>query len=292
MILVDFSPVLISCAHSAVASMSKGDIPENVTVSEIQHFRMLNTLRMVNVAYRKKYGAMVICVDRKPYWRETEFPNYKKNRKPMDRTMDWKAFFDNGEDILEACENAFGWKVVDIEGVEADDAIGVIVHNYKDEPHMIISPDGDYKQLQIYKNVSQYDVIRRREIIEKDPARWLRLKIITGDKKDGIPNIMSHADTFMTEGARQTSISNENKKKWSAAASPLFFCNQDMLERYSFNQRMLDMSKVPDEQASKILEAMKEPPKASGNLYGYFAGRGITRWMDQLQDFKNDGWNS
>jgi 5'-3' exonuclease len=289
MILVDYSPVLISCAHSAVSSLKKGQVPDTTSVSEIHHFRMLNTLRMVNVAYRKKYGAMVICVDRKPYWRESVFPNYKRNRKPMDRSMDWSSFFDNGEDILEACKNAFGWKVVDCSGVEADDAIGVIVHANPNDQHMIISPDGDYKQLQIHKGVRQYDVIRRKDVVEKDPESWLRLKIITGDKKDGIPNIVSDVNTFMTEGARQKSITNENKKKWSSCGDPLFFCNQEMLERYQFNQLMLDMSKVPDEHASKILEEMKIPAKKSGNLYSYFASKGITRWIDQLGDFKNDG---
>lgn len=289
MIFVDYSPVLISCAHSAVASMKKSppDDP-NVTEASIHHFRMLNTLRMVNVAYRKKYGKMVICVDRKPYWRSREFPNYKKNRKPMDRTMDWKQFFDNGEDILDACKNVFGWKVIDLPGIEADDSIGVLVHEFADRgPHMIVSPDGDYKQLQIHKGVNQYDVIRRKEIVEKNPEKWLRLKIITGDKKDGIPNIVSDVNTFMTEGARQSSIKNADKKSWSSAENPLFFCNQEMLERYQFNQLMLDMSKVPEDIKATIIEEYRKPPENPGNMYSYFAGHGIIRFLDQMGDFKS-----
>ena len=150
MILVDYSPVLISSAHSTVASMKKmkkGEkLPPGVTMESIHLFRMLNTLRMVNSRFRRDYGQIVICVDRKPYWRSEPFPEYKKNRKPMDKSMDWKAFFENGEDILTACKNVFGWKVIDLPRMEADDVIGVLVHKFSKEKHMIISPDGDYRQ--------------------------------------------------------------------------------------------------------------------------------------------------
>ena len=297
MILVDYSPVLISCAHSAVSwekkrdkqieqgkSMSKAE--REAKVEDVHLYRMLNTLRMVNVKYRKHYGKMVICVDRKPYWREEQFPNYKKNRKPMDRTMDWRAFFDNGDIILDACKNVFGWKVLDLPKMEADDSIGVLVHKFLNEKHMIISPDGDYKQLQIYPNVSQFDVIRNKKVIEKYPERWLRFKIITGDKKDGIPNIVSDVNTFMTEGARQNSIKNEDKQSWSETESPMFFCDQEMLERFNFNEKMLDMSKVPEEQVKQILDGYRVPANPPGNLYGFFASKGMVSFIDQLGDFK------
>ena len=297
MILIDYSPVLISCAHSAVTWQKKRDKlleagkfvsedEKNTKVEDVHMFRMLNTLRMVNSMNRRKYGRPIVCVDRKPYWRSEVFPNYKKNRKPMDRTMDWSMFFDNGEDILNACRDVFGWKVIDIPGIEADDSIGVIVHNIRDEDHMIISPDGDFKQLQIYKNVSQYDSIHNKKVVEKYPEQWLRFKIITGDKKDGIPNIVSDKDTFMTEGMRQTSISSQNKKSWSAASNPMFFCTGDMLERYKFNEELLDMSKVPEKQTKQILDELKVPANKPGNLYGYFASKGISRFIDSLGDFK------
>lgn len=287
MILIDYSPVLISCAHSAMAWESKyaKSTPESST-QEVHFFRMINTLRMVNVQYKAKYGPPVICVDRKPYWRSTEFPNYKKNRKPMDRSFDWNMFFDNGDQILDACKNVFGWKVIDLPGLEGDDIIGTLVHQFPNERHMIISPDGDFKQLQKYKTVEQYDVIRKKKVIEKDPERWLKLKIITGDKKDGIPNIVSGVNVFVTEGERQNPIKNANKASWAKAGSPLFFCDQDMLERYTENEKLLDMAKVPEEHVKRIMDEFNKPATKPGNVYSYFASRGITRFMDSLGDFR------
>lgn len=296
MILIDYSPLLISCAHSTEGFKKKRDAAlasgkpledyEKLPLKDIHMFRMWNTLRMINIANRAKYGNMVICTDRKPYWRSEVFLNYKKNRKAMDRTMDWSAYFENSEEILTAIKEVFGWKIIDVPGVEADDSIGTLVHAFKDDPHMIISPDGDYKQLQIYPTVAQYDAIRNKKVIEKDPAKFLRMKIVTGDKKDGIPNIMSHADTFMTENTRQTPISNANKNKWSDATSPLFFCDGDMLERWQFNESMIDMTKVPDKQKAMIMDAWNTPNNPKGNIYMYFASKGYSRFIDQLGDFQ------
>ncbi len=152
---------------------------------------------------------------------------------------------------------------------------------------MIVSPDGDYKQLQIYSKVDQYDTIRNKKVIEKFPVVWLRNKIISGDKKDGIPNIMSDKDTFMMEGVRQTSITNLNRKSWSEASSPLFFCDGNMLERYEFNKLMLSMADVPDEQKDLILNEYKKGRNPPGNIYGFFASKGLSRFIDLIADFQS-----
>ena len=297
MILIDYSPVLISCAHSACSWLKKRDIavqkgqkltPKEMkmTVEEVHMHRMLNTLRMVNVQNRRKSGRPIICVDRKPYWRNDAFPNYKKNRKAMPRDMDWKTFFSNGEKILNAAAGVFGWQVLDIPKCEADDIIGTLVHEYRDEPHMIISPDGDFKQLQIYKNVQQLDVIRMKKVVENNPKKWLHLKIITGDKKDGIPNIVSDKDTFMMEGVRSTPIKNADKDSWSNSNTPLFFCDAEMLVRWNFNSSLLDLSLIPLPQRKAILEAYNEGPSTAGDLFTWFVSNGLGSFIDQVGDFQ------
>lgn len=289
MILVDYSPVLISCAHSAAkwdSSKNSADFNDNpnATVEAVHMFRMLNTLRNIRTTYKRRYGEMVICVDSKPYWRSKEFPHYKKNRKPLDRGMDWTMFFENGDEIREAASDAFGWKVIDVPGAEADDIIATLCFDYPNEQHLIVSPDGDFKQLQKLPNVTQYDTIRNKKIIEKDPKAWLREKIICGDKKDGIPNIVSEPDIFMT-GGRQTSIRAAQKRSWISADNPLFFCTQEMLERYKKNEALLDLSMVPEEVKDKIREAFKQPVERTKSAYTFFAEKGITRFLDNIREF-------
>lgn len=286
MILIDYSPVIISCAHSAVAWKNGDGKDDYDNVGDAHVFRMWHTIKNINTKFRGGYGEMIFCLDRRPYWRSDVFPNYKKNRKPMDKTIPWDDFFKNAEDILDACKNVFGWKVLDIPNIEADDTIGVLVEKYHaDQRIVVVSPDGDFKQLQRYKNVEQFDHIRNKRIIEKDPKVWLKSKIISGDKKDCVPNIRSHVDTFVTPDLRQLPIQRSTKEKW-LQSNPAFFCDETMFERYTLNEEMLDLTKIPTPIKEKIIKAYEAAETKKSSSFTYFADHGLSYFVDMLEDFK------
>jgi len=285
MILIDYSPVIIASAHSATKWKNGNGAYDYDTVAEAHLFRMWHTLRNINVKFKRKYGEIVFCVDRKPYWRNDVFPNYKKNRKAMDKTLDWKTFFATGENILDAARNIFGWKVIDIPGLEADDIIGTLAEKYHNiEKIMIVSPDGDFKQLQMYKNVEQFDTIRDKKIIENYPNVWLKEKIITGDKKDCIPNILSDVNTFVMNGVRQKTIQHTTKQKW-VIADPALYCDAKMFERYQLNESLIDLSKVPNDLKDAIIQTYQTTTTNRGKIYSYFASNGLSYFIDVIGDF-------
>ena len=285
MILIDYSPIIIASAFSATKWKNGGGAADCDTVAEAHLFRMWHTLRNINMKFKRKYGEIVFCVDRKPYWRNDIFPNYKKNRKAMDRTMDWKTFFATSENILSAAKNVFGWKVIDIPRLEADDIIGTLTEKYHDiEKILIVSPDGDFKQLQMYKNVEQFDTIRDKKIVENDPKTWLKEKIITGDKKDCIPNILSDIDTFITSGLRQKTIQKTTKEKW-LMADPALYCNEKMFERYQLNESLIDLSKVPNDLKNAVIQTYQTITRNKGKIYSYFASNGLSYFIDAVEDF-------
>jgi hypothetical protein len=160
--------------------------------------------------------------------------------------------------VREEIRENLPYKVVHIEGCEADDVIGTLVENTNEfgnfEPVMIISADKDFAQLQKYEHVAQFSPLTKKLI--KEPNARLRLAehIIKGDAGDGIPNIFSADDVFV-EGLRQTPAS---KKK---VETVLEFLDKTTTETPSWwrnfqrNEMLIDLTRTPSHLKEAILES-------------------------------------
>ena len=134
MIIVDYSGI-------ALAS-----IIINKTFDEqmIRHM-ILNSLRMYRKRYKEEYGEMILAVDASNNWRRKAFPQYKANRK-KDRgtsTFDWNEAFRILNKIREEIAENFPYRVVRIDGCEADDVMGTLVtmnpdHNNDFNPQKVM----------------------------------------------------------------------------------------------------------------------------------------------------------
>ena len=126
--------------------------------------------------------------------------------------MDWNAIFDAVNLVRDEIAEVFPYPVIDVDGAEADDVIGTLAELsqtlgepgplFEDEivpiPFLIVSGDHDFKQLQKYANVKQYAPAQKKWVKITEPAEVvLREHIITGDKGDGIPNMLSADDCFV-----------------------------------------------------------------------------------------------
>ena len=82
MIIVDLSQVTYS-----TLMVQLGFDTKNVKVEEsmLRHM-IINCLRSYNMAYKDKYGEMVIACD-STSWRNEVFPYYKANRKKTERNL-------------------------------------------------------------------------------------------------------------------------------------------------------------------------------------------------------------
>jgi hypothetical protein len=117
---------------------------------------------------------------------------------------------------------------------------------------MILSSDKDFAQLQKYPNVEQYSPILKKHIVEVLPTAQLKQMIIRGDKGDGIPNILTKDDVFVS-GGRQKPITETKIIGWMNQ-EPKEFCNEDMLRNFSRNETLIDLSKIPSNLTEKILD--------------------------------------
>lgn len=288
MILVDLNQVMISNLMMQPGLKADG-IDENM----IRHM-VLNSIRMYNVKFGGKYGEMIICTDDKKYWRRDVFPYYKASRKKAraESPYDWNLIFETLNKVRDEIRENFPYKVIQIDKTEADDVIGTICHangkelkNENDEKILILSSDKDFMQLQKFVNVEQYSPIAKKFLKETSPVKFLREHIIKGDRGDGIPNILSSDDTFITE-ARQKPVIEKKLNIW-VTQNPEDFCDATMLKNYRRNESLIDLSKVPVEFSDKILDAYRAPKEVKGKdkILNYFIKNRMKQLMEHIQEF-------
>ena len=288
MILLDLNQVMISnlMMQPGIAS---GGIDENL----IRHM-VLNSIRMYNVKFKDEYGDLVICADDKKYWRKDLFPYYKAARKKSreDSPYDWNLIFETLNRVRDEIRENFPYKVIQIDKTEADDVIGTICINYgvelrnsQSEKILILSSDKDFMQLQKFANVDQYSPMAKKFLKTSEPIKFLKEHILKGDRGDGIPNILSSDDTFITE-ARQKPVTEKKLNTW-VSQKPEDFCDASMLRNYQRNESLIDLSKVPSEYADRILTAYRSPKEVKGKdkVLNYFIKNRMKQLMEHIQEF-------
>jgi len=245
-------------------------IQQDLNQDLIRHM-ILNTIRMYRVKFpRSEYGNVVIACDGANNWRRGAFPQYKANRRKNREksTMDWDTAFRILNDVREEIRENFPYKLIHVDGCEADDVISTIIHNTTEfgqyENVMIVSADGDFAQLQKFDNVKQFSPLTKKFIVEKNPKYAIMEHIIRGDASDGVPNILSNDDTFV-EGIRQTVVS---KKKFDSIVAALIDGtaeSQSWWRNYQRNQRLIDLDFTPEHLKDAILTEYAKPAVGKGS---------------------------
>ena len=283
MILVDLNQVLLAGLMAQIAN-HKGKLDEDL----VRHM-ILNIIRGHVRNFKGEYGDVVLCCDNRKYWRKEYFPFYKAGRKKTREKsdLDWHLIFDMLAKFKVELRENFPYKVIDVEGAEADDIIGTLVPRHA--PHekvLILSSDGDFLQLQQYgSNVKQYNPSQKKYVKSVDPLLELKEKIIRGDKGDGIPNIFSPSDCFVRD-LRQKPITkgmldkilNEDltHPNWTA----------DAVAGFSRNKILIDLTQIPTEIKEKIINTFEETVPAKRNkLLNYFIEHKLKNLMDVIEEF-------
>jgi hypothetical protein len=151
---------------------------------------------------------------------------------------------------------------------------------------MIVSGDKDFRQLQTYTNVKQYDPTRKKYLEERDPDRYLREHILRGDRGDGVPNFLSQDDSFVL-GVRQKQLREIKVDLW-ANQKPEEFCDEVTLKRYNRNKQMVDLSMIPEDIKGAIMNAYKtqETLKKNRNvLFTYFIEHKLKNLIENIDEF-------
>jgi hypothetical protein len=279
MILVDLNQVLLAGLMAQIANQ-KGKLDEHL----IRHM-VLNIIRTHVKNFKAEYGEVVLCCDNRKYWRKEYFPFYKANRKKTREksSLDWHLIFDMLGKFKQELKENFPYKVLDVEGAEADDIIGTLVPRHAvHEKILIISSDGDFLQLQQNYNVKQYNPSQKKYVISPNPIMDLKEKIIRGDKGDGIPNVLSSSDCFVRD-LRQTPITQKVLDKLMGES----YLEQTETIKANFvrNATLIDLSFIPVEIKEKIINTYEETKPAKGKLLNYFIEHKLKNLMEVIEEF-------
>jgi 5'-3' exonuclease len=282
MIIFDNNQVAISSLMEQIGS-SKKPVEEDL----VRHM-ILNVIRTYVKKFKEKYGPeVIIACDNKNYWRREIFPEYKASRKKTRAASghDWTSIFEVLGKIKQELKDHSPYKVIDVDTCEADDIIAVLtMKNSSTQNVMILSSDKDFSQLQKFPNVDQYSPILKKHIKEHFPSVQLKQLIIRGDKGDGIPNILSKDDVFVT-GGRQKPITEAKIINW-LNQEPKEFCNEEMLRNYSRNEMLIDLTKIPENLINQILEKYDTVKGKSKNEFmNYMIKNKLKNLLEVIDEF-------
>ena len=250
MILLDYNAIAIG--NVAVQKLAADE-------GLIRHM-ILNSIRMYRQKFHKEYGEMVIVADGMNNWRKEAFPQYKaaRRKKRDESTIDWNEVFRIINMVREEIKENFPYKVMHEDGCEADDVIAQLVLETQEfgkyEPVMIISADGDFKQLQVYKNVKQFSPLLKKFVVEKNPRTYLAEHILKGDTGDGVPNVLSDDNVFV-DGRRQGILSA--KKKAALLDDPRAL-GDEIYRNYQRNQQLIDLTNCPESVKESIINNFEQ----------------------------------
>ena len=281
MILIDLNQVLIS----NLMAQTRGKA-ENLPDKEMVRHMVINSLRGFNLKFKSQYGNnIVLCADAGDPWRRDIYPNYKHARRKgrVDSATDWDNIFNMITEIKNEIAENFPYVMMYVEKAEADDIIATLV-KHNNEPIMIISGDKDFIQLQTNTKVKQYSPIQKKFVGEDvDPKIFLHEQIIKGDRSDGIPNILSPDDIFLTK-EKQRPINKKRLEEWSTADKiPL---GSETSKYYERNKRLIDLSCIPEELERTIINTYRDykTPNRS-KLLPYFIKHKLKSLMENIGDF-------
>jgi len=265
MMLVDFNGIAIGTLMTVTRSQK--DVNEDL----VRHM-ILNSV----IGYKKKFKAdeVVICADARS-WRKSEFAHYKAGRqKGREKSpYDWKEVYKMFNTVLDEINENLPWKVIHVDGAEADDIIGVLTMKYaQHQPVFILSADKDFIQLHSYGDVKQWSPNTKKFIKHADPVAYLKEHIMRGDAGDGIPNILSKDDVFVT-GTRQTPMRKVYIEAWMEQKPEDFLSTAEMAERWQLNKNMIDLTCTPSGIKQEISDKFTEYSGETGRskIFNYFS---------------------
>lgn len=297
MILVDYSQV----ALSAILTFQRELKGSDSEVKNLIRHVTLSTIKSYKKKYGKEYGEIVIACDGRKYWRREVFEHYKAGRKKARDASDlnWTLIFDTLSEMRDDLREHFPYRVIHVDRAEADDIIAIMTKWAQEnalvqeglftEPQkiLILSSDKDFKQLQLYPNVKQWSPMQKKYVTaSKQEIRDFMVEhIVKGDAGDGVPNILSPDDVF---------VSGERQKPMSAKRLAEFIekgvsaCRGDHeIRNWYRNKTLVAFDQIPEDVFKSVVDAyIENKPKGDRmSIMQYLIDNRCRLLLDDIEDF-------
>lgn len=196
MLLIDSDFLAYKAAQACEIGI---DFGEDVIIAQSQFSEVLkvfhNELNKVTKAMME--DDFILYFSSTKNFRKKIYPDYKGHRMKR-KPLGYKR-------LVNYCRKNHNFKL--IEGLEADDTIGIEATRFADPNNIIVSPDKDMRQIpSTLWNLSD-DVV---EITKNDGDRWHLIQSLSGDPTDGYSGCPGIGVK------RATELLDKNENKWEA----------------------------------------------------------------------------
>ncbi len=185
LLLVDGSSYLYRAYHAMPNLTGPGGVPTGA----IHGF--IAMLRKLRADHNAEHAACVFDAKGKTF-RDDWYPEYKANRSPMPDDLRKQI-----EPIHEAVK-LLGWPVLEVPGIEADDAIGTLAKRAAESGHRVIVSTGDKDLAQLVNEHVSLINTMSNEALDIDgvkakfgvpPQRIVDYLTLVGDTVDNVPGV-------------------------------------------------------------------------------------------------------
>ena len=148
---------------------------------------------------------------------------------------------------------------------------------------LILSGDKDFIQLQRFGNITQYDPVRKKDIISNNPELFLKHLVLTGDRGDGVPNVLS-PDNSIIEGLRQKPL--RETKINELLNADFDSLPEEIVRNWNRNSMLIDLRCTPSVLRTAIMqEYHSQADKPRDKMFNYFIQHKMKLLMESIGDF-------
>ena len=286
MVIYDFSNIVVGAVMDYFNKT--GQQPDLALMRHIA----LNTIITDKEKKTRYIGELgiVLAFDGVNYWRRDVFPNYKQNRKKNKEKskFDFAQFYSDFNILKQEFKENIPYRCIEVPRAEADDIIATLCKKYGQlEKICIVGADKDFLQIQewdLHYPVVQYSPWHRKFLTLEMKDHTIIEHICGGDAGDGIPNIWSDVDTFMTDGIRQKPFSKklkESVRQAGFAGISSVLRDAQELERFKQNRTLIDLTQIPSYIQDAILLEYDNTEVAQGKFHKYCVEHKLRKIMEQ-----------
>ena len=292
MILIDYNGVAIA---SLMGTMYKEMMNPPPNFLGLARHVILNGIRAARVKGKGQREVVIAC-DSGTYWRRQYFEHYKGSRTTQRKKgpIQWGAVYEALDKVRGEIHEFFPYRVLRVDGCEADDIIAVLAKYEKPETvstglfekegtHLVVSKDNDFEQLLKHSWVELYNPAKAAKVTAttQQVMETLKLKLLEGESSDGIPNVLSDGDTLVTEGKRQKPLRADAKE------ALLKEIPEALKDNYERNSLMIDFDRIPEEVVDAIRTAYHAAPLAGSKskMFRYLTQQKLVQLLERIHEF-------
>lgn len=220
-LLIDFNNLCHRCIFGANQQYLKNISDPNYQMTPDDLYDIWKNYVVQNLFdYVKEFKPtkLIVPIDSSS-WRKDFYPDYKGKRDEQRKAspVDFEKFYPVMKKLIEDLKTILpNVYVLKIDKAEVDDIIAVLSKiEFKNDEVVIISNDGDFKQLLQFKNVKIFNPLNKTKGFVEclDPKNDLKLKVCVGDPGDNVSNILVMPEKYEQNGERVIGVGEATAEK-------------------------------------------------------------------------------